>query len=160
MSRWQSPVHLQKNGSVSVSCCCCEVAFTCGSSRHEAACVYMFTTLISRWAGEHQMMHGPSRIRVIYQELRTDSTCKAQIERSEGKSEEMFLCIIYVFIYLCIYVIWCMFAVTQEGQGYTVHMQAEYKWPGRFIKPSYNSDFLSSQIMSPDSLKMKDPGSH
>lgn len=53
-----------------------------------------------------------------------------------------------------------MFAVTQEGQGYTVHMQAEYKWPGRFIKPSYNSDFLSSQIMSPDSLKMKDPGSH
>lgn len=72
----------------------------------------------------------------------------------------MFLCIIYVFIYLCIYVIWCMFAVTQEGQGYTVHMQAEYKWPGRFIKPSYNSDFLSSQIMSPDSLKMKDPGSH
>lgn len=29
-----------------------------------------------------------------------------------------------------------------------------------FIKPSYNTDFLSSQIMIPDFLKIKDLGSH
>lgn len=32
------------------------------------------------------------------------------------KSEEMF------FMYLCIYAIWCMFAVVQDGQGHTFHM--------------------------------------
>lgn len=71
----------------------------------------------------------------------------------------------YVFMYLHIYVFMsfgaCLLSCKRDKDILcTYAIETEYRWPSRFINPTYNSDFPSSQIMSPDPLKIKDLGFH